>query len=305
MQRTFAFGLIAAVLFMGAAQAGTTLWGVTNGTGDAGSWTGGEIFTVDTGTGAVSNKAAYSYTGLSNEVRGFGDIAVRNNGEVYVTYYSDATGNFYTLAKVNTGTWAFDWTQTLPTHMNSLTFVGDTLYGHAGGGAVDGLYSFSALDGVTAPTFVGNSGYLGSDGDLAYNDATGKLYNVYTPNSTGNLAEINIATGAATLVGTLNGTAKFGDTAGDQTYGWAGLDFADGQFWAGTFWDQNLYTRSGVGSNPPDGVSIAYDLSASLGGNITGLDSQAIPEPVSMIFFGTGLVGVAGLVTRRRMRKEA
>ncbi len=33
--------------------------------------------------------------------------------------------------------------------------------------------------------------------------------------------------------------------------------------------------------------------------------AAAVPEPVSMIFFGTGLVGVAGLVTRRRLRRRA
>jgi hypothetical protein len=30
-----------------------------------------------------------------------------------------------------------------------------------------------------------------------------------------------------------------------------------------------------------------------------------IPEPVSMIFFGTGLVGVAGFMKRRKMRRKA
>ena len=38
---------------------------------------------------------------------------------------------------------------------------------------------------------------------------------------------------------------------------------------------------------------------------ISDLQANTVPEPVSMIFFGTGLVGVAGLVTRRRMRKAA
>ena len=33
------------------------------------------------------------------------------------------------------------------------------------------------------------------------------------------------------------------------------------------------------------------------------MELNPVPEPVSMIFFGTGLVGVAGLVTRRRMRR--
>ena len=29
-----------------------------------------------------------------------------------------------------------------------------------------------------------------------------------------------------------------------------------------------------------------------------------IPEPISIIFFGTGIVGVAGFVARRKMRKS-
>lgn len=274
-----------AVLGMQAMANADTLWGVTNGTGDNGFWTGGEIFTVDTANGTTNTLATYMSGG--SEVRAFGDIALSPSGDVYVTYFSDATGDFKTLAKVNTSTWMFDWTQTVSVQMNSLTFVGNTLFAHAGGGSVDGLYRFDTLDGAAAPTFVGNSGFVGSDGDLAYDRAAGKLYNVYTPNATGNLAELDISTGAATLVGTLNGTAKFGTTQGGQNYGWSGLEFdSDGKLWAGTYWDQTLYSRPDVlaGSD----VVVEYDLSGSLGGNITGL--SVIPEPASVFLLGLGAI---------------
>ena len=32
--------------------------------------------------------------------------------------------------------------------------------------------------------------------------------------------------------------------------------------------------------------------------------ASPIPEPMTMIFFGTGLVGVAGFAGRRKMRKR-
>jgi hypothetical protein len=275
----------------GPAEAGEVLWGVTNGINDSGFWTGGEIFTVDTGTGAVNVKHAYAYNNNSTDVRGFGDIAISPSGGVYVTYYSNDTGDFKTLAKVNTSTWAFEWTQTMPVQINSLEFVGSTLYLHAGGGAVDGLYKLPSPDGTTDPTFIGNSGYLGSDGDLAYNKLTGKMYNVYCPASTGYLTELNLVTGAGTQIG------AFGNTQGSMTYGWAGLAFdGNGKLWAGTYWDQKLYSRSDVSATGT--ISMEYDLSASLGGNITGLST--IPEPGTLSLLAAAGLGMFCYALRRR-----
>ena len=104
---TFAvFGVAAMVLVFGTTAQADTLWGVTNGTNEN-FYTGGQIFTVDTATGSVSVKASYG----TSTVLAFGDIAVRNNGEVYVTYYGQ--DGFDKLAKVNTSTWGFDWVQDL------------------------------------------------------------------------------------------------------------------------------------------------------------------------------------------------
>jgi hypothetical protein len=275
---------IIALSMAGAAQA-DTLWGVTNGTGDAGFWSGGEVFTVDTSNGNVSVKATY------NNMKAFGDIALNSGGDVYVTYATDFGSGFNKLAKVDTSNWTFTWTQTLPEQVNALTFINGKLYGAAGGGSFDMLYRFDTLDGVTAPASVGPAGLLGSDGDLFHNPATGKTYNVYTPGSIGNLVELNTTTGAGTVIGTLNSTAQFGTTNGGQDYGWSGMEFdSNGKLWAGTFWDQNLYSRPDVlaGSN----VALEYDLSADLGGTITGL---SIPEPASL-----GLLAIGGLALLRR-----
>ena len=48
-----------------------------------------------------------------------------------------------------------------------------------------------------------------------------------------------------------------------------------------------------------DGVEMSYT------GGAATMDLAAIPEPISLIFFGTGVVGVFGFVSRKRMRKSA
>ncbi len=57
----------------------------------------------------------------------------------------------------------------------------------------------------------------------------------------------------------------------------------------------------------PDGEGVEYDPPGGPGDgsveyHILVPDSSVIPEPISMIFFGTGLVGVLGYVARRKMR---
>jgi hypothetical protein len=248
------------------------LWGVTM---DMNSWSGGEIFTVDTKTGSVEIKNFYD---SGTYGYGFGDIARNSAGDVYVTMHNyGGNWDFVTLAKVNTTDWSFDWTYSaLPVQMNALTFVGDDLYMHAGGGAVDGLYKLAAADlnGMTAPTLIDDSGYLGSDGGLAYDSGNDKMYNVFTPGSVGNLAEIDYVNGGATLVGTLDGSAKFGTTDGGDDYGWGGLEFdSQGKLWAGSWQDEILYSRPDV--NAGSDVVVEYDLSSVLSGRITGL-SRAV-----------------------------
>ncbi|MFW5697891.1 MAG: hypothetical protein ACOCX1_04970, partial [Fimbriimonadaceae bacterium] len=215
------------------------LYGTTNGINDAGFWTGGEIFGVDTSTGDTQVLAAY------DDIQGFGDIAINRSGEMYVTYSSNYS--FTQFAKVNTSDWSFEWVQTLPEEVNALTFIDDTLYGAAGGGSPDNLYRFDALDGTTAPTAVGPSCYLGSDGDLVYDYGTNKLYNVYTPVNVGYLVEVDPSNGNGVPAAGAGSDFAFGTTAGGETYGWGGLELLDGTLYAASFWDQNLYTRTGFG----------------------------------------------------------
>jgi len=51
-----------------------------------------------------------------------------------------------------------------------------------------------------------------------------------------------------------------------------------------------------------DGGGYAGNWAAAMGG---GIDFSIVPEPVTFILFGTGVIGVSGVVSRRRMRKSA
>jgi len=262
----------------------SVLWGVTNGTGDSGWWTGGEIFTVDTGTGAVSVKATYPQSTLL----AFGDIAVTLTGDVYVTYYGD--NGFDKLAKVNTATWGFDWVQDLGgwnDQVNALEFLGGTLYGVTGGGIPADLLQFSLTGAGATVTNLGNIG-INSDGDLAQNPADGTVY--YTSWETGNTSELNVVQFGPP-------PAKTGKEIGTLS-GWSGMAFADGELFAGTYWNQNLYTLDFGTANPSHTATLKWDLSGSLGGTITGL-SYAVPEPLTLLAIGLSVTGLGAYVRRR------
>lgn len=289
MKRIAWMATTVAILLTGTSVHADVIWGVTGGTGDNGFWTGGEIFTVDTQTGAVSVKATYDNTIMI----AFGDIAVRANGEVYVTYAAGFDDGFDRLAKVNTTTWAFDWVQDLGSgndQVNALEFIGDTLYGVTGGGVSANLLQFTLTGSGATVSNLGNIG-TNSDGDLAQDWASGAVY--YTSWEAGNTGELNVI--------------DFGPPPSKtgveiQTLsGWAGLAFdSSGTLWAGTYWNQNLYTMT-TGAAPT--ATLAYDLSGSLGGTITGLSNPPpIPAPPAVVLGGMGLalVGLTRSIRRKR-----
>ena len=104
-----------------------------------------------------------------------------------------------------------------------------------------------------------------------------------------------------------------GDGSMDDGIGYASS--ADGIGWTRATGNPIFYKDDGLGwrSDRTYTPMVIGDEMWFTGKSSTGVYSvgyatgpQApIPEPVSMIFFGTGLIGVAGLVTRRRMRKSA
>ncbi|MDH7598785.1 MAG: hypothetical protein QHH07_03985 [Sedimentisphaerales bacterium] len=66
--------------------------------------------------------------------------------------------------------------------------------------------------------------------------------------------------------------------------GWSGLEVTpDGTLWAGTYWDQQLYTMNKATGQ----ASVVWDLSSELGGTITGLSYQ-IPAPGALLLAGIG-----------------
>ena len=105
------------------------------------------------------------------------------------------------------------------------------------------------------------------------------------------------------------------DIGGDDTFGLgdsimfsiAPISYVGGAFDGGEIW---VWTSGGLASFLNHGGHLwdtAFDVKGTFGltgnyaENVNALEAVSyIPEPVSLIFFGTGIVGVAGFVARRR-----
>jgi hypothetical protein len=126
-----------------------------------------------------------------------------------------------------------------------------------------------------------DSGSLGSGSPVntgSHSFAIGGSYNVYEFNAT---TSISLPAGSyfLTIYGTVSDPGNM--------YGWATSEETQTDEWSYSpafhFWDG------------PSDAGLAFNLTGNY-------ETASTPEPVSLIFFGTGLVAVGGYVARRRSR---
>jgi hypothetical protein len=124
---------------------------------------------------------------------------------------------------------------------------------------------------------------------FTYPNAYDNNWNQWTAGGSGtNLTVSQIRSGDGTYP-TIPGTGLLTDLY--TTFGSENIMFID------------IIASYATASPPSDSYLDGVELSYSGGTHTASIDLMAIPEPVSMIFFGTGMAGVFGFVARRKIRK--
>ncbi|HQR08700.1 MAG TPA: hypothetical protein PLN21_17880 [Gemmatales bacterium] len=235
-----------------------------------------------------------------------------------------------------------------PYSLTGLVFdpVSGVLYGATTPNSSTAPSSLVTVDPATGQvTTIGNFGLPnGSFGDIAFDRVTGALYGTRT--NGGDLYTINPVTGAATLVGPFGG--EVGSSGHGLAMSYANVLFTvpDGNrlytfntttgaatpgalLTGGVLQSRNINamdfnaanTLFGV-NNQPDSGSIPHLVNidpvtgaiTDIGATLSGLDAiaftpVAVPEPVTLISLGAGVVGVGCCIykvrNRRRFKKKA
>jgi hypothetical protein len=161
------------------------------------------------------------------------------------------------------------------------------------------------------PEAGGNSAYSGTFTNYSYTfTATGLTTTTNGDWTIYNASSSNIPTSiTGSFTGTFDYTADPSNLAGNGDTLAANLTFSD------TLFDYNATGPDGWNSQYPQylyGLPYSTFATSTDGGIIVDSDQfgyagtvDVTPEPISMIFFGTGLVAVGGFVARRRMLRSA
>jgi len=176
--------------------------------------------------------------------------------------------------------------------------------------SIPGLtYSNSTFSGTTANGFRGLGGNpnpganVNNLGTFTLSTAPNTFNNTFTLQVTFTAPQGINGSNTATFVATVTGTVRAADDGG------VFIDF-DNTPLLFTFNDTNCgattvpgqQTTCGAGSFFFSVNDLAIDpgQTSSITGQITGAQQNAIPEPMTMILFGTGLAGIAARARRRR-----
>lgn len=236
-------------------------------------WVGdgaGNLGTVDVNTGNVNV--------IGNMGRAMTDIAFDSTGNLYgITFSSLYSINTTTGASTSIGS------HNLGTgNKNSLVFdAAGNLFA-----ANSSLYTLNTATGASTLIGSGGSSYQ-SSGDLAFVGGELFLSSSHGPGDT--LVKLNTSTGIGTDVGSIGFSNVFGLATPDNgnLYGVSGTGVL------------TINTASGAGA-----LAVSYSgqgLGTAWGSAFYSEAGAAVPEPSTMLLFGTGIAGLAA-VGRKKIK---
>lgn len=176
--------------------------------------------------------------------------------------------------------------------------------------SIPGLtYSNSTFSGTTANGFRGLGGNpnpganVNNLGSFTLGTAPNTFNDTFTLQVTFTAPQGINGSNMATFVATVTGTVRAADDGGvfiDFNNTPVLFTFNDTNCGATTVPGQQTTCGSGSFFFSVNDLAIDPGQTAAITGQITGAQQNAIPEPMTMILFGTGLAGIAARARRRR-----
>jgi hypothetical protein len=237
---------------------------------------GTTLYVVDSDSGASTLVGTYGVTGVLAQ-------AFSPDGTLYAIFNAGSTSAHLATVDIHTGA-ATPIGSSAGVPLEAMAFAPDgTLY--AGNFNTNNLYTINVSTG--AATLVGALGFTGIM-DMAWDPANSTMYAIASLCAGSSLYSINLASAAGTLVTGIPSDNCLMALAVDSKNRLLATDFAS--------------------ASPLFQIDPATGNLTNLGNtglvSTMGAAAAPVPEPSSVLLFGTGLIGLAGIVRKKDGRRR-